>query len=41
VPPAQQSKALLCLSNNCCIAHTFKGFEQRFLKLYRRKACLR
>eukprot|EP00802_Teleaulax_amphioxeia_P020469 Tamp_20756.p1 GENE.Tamp_20756~~Tamp_20756.p1 ORF type:complete len:340 (+),score=36.55 Tamp_20756:76-1095(+) len=38
VPPADQSKALLCLSNNCCIADTFKQFEQRFEKLYKRKA---
>jgi len=40
VAGADQSKSLLCLSNNCCVAGTFKEFEQRFQKLYRRKAML-
>ena len=38
VAPADQKRALLCLSNNCSVAATFKVFDQRFQKLYRRKA---
>ena len=38
VAPADQKRALLCLSNNCSVAATFKVVDQRFQKLYRRKA---
>lgn len=30
----------VCLANNCCIANTFESFEERFLRLYKRKAML-
>uniref|UniRef100_A0A6U6CF00 Tubulin/FtsZ GTPase domain-containing protein n=1 Tax=Guillardia theta TaxID=55529 RepID=A0A6U6CF00_GUITH len=39
-PPAGQDKALLCLSNNCCVADTFSAFQERFMRLYKRKAML-
>mmetsp|Transcript_86281 Transcript_86281/g.230429 ORF Transcript_86281/g.230429 Transcript_86281/m.230429 type:complete len:232 (+) Transcript_86281:808-1503(+) len=37
-PPAGEERALLCLSNNCCITDTFDRLETRFNMLYRRRA---
>lgn len=37
-PPQGVPRALLCLSNNCAIAHTVDAFAARFHRLYRRKA---
>lgn len=34
------SELAVCLANNCCIANTFESFEERFLRLYKRKAML-
>lgn len=38
VPPIGQRHSLLCLSNNCCIRETFERLQNRFRKLYARKA---
>ncbi|KAJ8325102.1 hypothetical protein O5D80_006068 [Batrachochytrium dendrobatidis] len=40
VPPLGQPHALLSLSNNCCMHQVFGRMDQRFTKLYRRKANL-
>ena len=40
VPPVGLPYSLLNLSNNLCIKHTFENLENRFMKLYRRKANL-
>ncbi|XP_075239789.1 tubulin epsilon chain-like [Convolutriloba macropyga] len=39
-PPVGLPYSLLNLSNNLCIRHTFVNLENRFMKLYRRKANL-
>lgn len=36
-PPVGLPYSLLCLSNNCCIADTFRTLLGRFDKLYKRK----
>lgn len=36
-PPVGLPYSLLCLSNNCCMADTFKTVLARFDKLYKRK----
>merc|ERR1711879_386935 len=40
VPPVGLPYSLMNLSNNLCIRHTFVNLENRFMKLYRRKANL-
>ncbi|KAI9141926.1 Tubulin/FtsZ family, GTPase domain-containing protein [Paraphysoderma sedebokerense] len=40
VPPVNQPRTLLTLSNNCCIKTTFNELKSRFMKLYSRKANL-
>lgn len=39
-PPAGQPYSLLCLANNTCIQHTFTDLQQRFMRLFRRRAHL-
>lgn len=36
-PPVGLPYSMLCLSNNCCIRHTFETLLGRFQKLYKRK----
>ena len=33
-------RVVVCLANNCCIANTLEAVEERFLRLYKRKAML-
>merc|ERR1739848_561908 len=39
-PPVFQPYSLLCLANNCEIKHAFQKLNQRFTKLFRRRAHL-
>jgi len=38
VPPYGLKQSVLSLSNNCCIRTVFEAMEERFMRLYRRRA---
>ncbi|CAM9573899.1 unnamed protein product [Lampetra planeri] len=40
VPPVGYPHSLLALANNTCVKHTFADIQERFARLYRRKAHL-